>query len=69
MDARERAAVERDRSVALCRDGARGARSALLLLETALTARSDDTTAWECKGHALAGCAVTAKRSPRFGRP
>ena len=55
MDARERAEVERDRGVALSRDGAAGARVALPLLEAALAARSDDTTAWECKGHALAG--------------
>ncbi len=54
MDADRRALVERDRGVALCRDGAAGARVALPLLEAALAARSDDVTAWECKGHALA---------------
>jgi len=54
MDADEQAEVERDRGVALCRDGAAGARAALPLLEAALAARSDDVTAWECKGHALA---------------
>ena len=53
MDGDERALVERDRGVALCRDGAAGARVALPLLEAALAARSDDVTAWECKGHAL----------------
>ncbi len=53
LDADERAEVERDRGVALCRDGAEGARVALPLLEVALAARSDDVTAWECKGLAL----------------
>jgi len=55
MDAEERAEVDRDRGVALCRDGAEGARVALPLLEAALVTRSDDVTAWECKGHALGG--------------
>jgi Flp pilus assembly protein TadD len=55
LDAGERAEVERDRGIALCREGAAGAREALPLLQTALTTRSDDTTGWECKGHALAG--------------
>jgi Tfp pilus assembly protein PilF len=55
MDAEEQAAVERDRGVALCRDGPEGARVALPLLEAALAARPDDVTAWECKGHALFG--------------
>jgi hypothetical protein len=55
MDAEERAAVERDRGVALCRDGAQGARVALPLLDAALSARSDDVTAWQCKGCALGG--------------
>jgi tetratricopeptide (TPR) repeat protein len=55
IDSEERAEVERDRGVTLCRDGATGARVALPLLEAALAARSDDVTAWECKGHALAG--------------
>jgi tetratricopeptide (TPR) repeat protein len=53
MDARDRAETERDRGVALCRDGAEGARVALPLLEAALAAQSDDVTAWECKGLAL----------------
>jgi Flp pilus assembly protein TadD len=53
MDGEERASVERDRGVAVCRDGAAGARFALPLLEAALAARADDVTAWECKGHAL----------------
>jgi Tetratricopeptide repeat/Doubled CXXCH motif (Paired_CXXCH_1) len=55
MDGDEVAEVERDRGVALCRHGAAGARLALPLLEAALAARSDDVTAWESKGHALAG--------------
>jgi len=55
LDAEERAEVERERGIALCREGAGGAREALALLETALAARSDDVAAWECKGHALAG--------------
>jgi Tfp pilus assembly protein PilF len=55
MDAQERAEVERDRGVALCRDGAEGARVALPLLEASLAVRPDDVTAWESKGHALAG--------------
>ena len=54
MDANERAEVERDRGVALCRDGAEGARLALPLLEAALAAHPDDVMAWECKGNALA---------------
>jgi hypothetical protein len=53
LDADERAEVERDRGVALCREGPEGARVALPLLEAALAARSDDVTAWECKGVAL----------------
>jgi tetratricopeptide (TPR) repeat protein len=55
LDAEERAEVERERGIALCREGAGGAREALALLETALAARSDDVAAWESKGHALAG--------------
>jgi tetratricopeptide (TPR) repeat protein len=54
MDAQERALVERERGVALCRDGTEGARIALPLLEAALAARSDDPLGWECKGLALA---------------
>jgi Tetratricopeptide repeat/Cytochrome c554 and c-prime len=53
MDAQDRAEVERDRGVALCRDGKEGARIALPLLEAALAVRSDDVIAWECRGHAL----------------
>jgi hypothetical protein len=55
MDAQGRGEVERDRGVALCRDGPEGARLALPLLEAALAGRSDDVTAWECKGYALGG--------------
>ena len=55
MNAGEQAEAERDRGVALCRDGVPGARVALPLLEEALAARPDDVTAWECKGHALGG--------------
>jgi hypothetical protein len=53
MDGEERTLVERDRGVALCGDGAAGARVALPLLEAALAARSDEVIAWESKGHAL----------------
>jgi Flp pilus assembly protein TadD len=55
LDAGERTEIERDRGVALCRDGPAGARVALPLLEAALAARTDDVTAWECKGLALGG--------------
>jgi hypothetical protein len=55
MDARERAEVERDRGIVMSRDGAASARAALPLLEKAVAARPEDVTAWECKGHALAG--------------
>ena len=51
----ERAEVERDRGVAVCRDGVEGARIALPLLEAALAARPDDVMAWDCKGLALRG--------------
>ncbi len=54
LDAEEQAEVERDRGIALCREGAGGASEALALIETALAARSLDVAAWECKGHALA---------------
>ena len=55
MDAEERALVERDRGVALCRYGAAGAGSLSRCSRRRLAARLDDVTAWECKGHALAG--------------
>ena len=55
MDGEERAPVERDRGVAVCRFGVAGARFALPLLEAALAARADDVTAWESTGHALHG--------------
>jgi hypothetical protein len=55
MDATERSEVERDRGIALCREGPQGARAALPLLEAALAKRSDDVMAWECKGNALGG--------------
>jgi len=55
MDADDRAEAERDRGVALCRDGLEGARIALPLLDAALAVRPDDVTAWESKGHALGG--------------
>ena len=58
MDDEERALVERDRGVALCRDGAAACAFALPLLEARFGgARRIDVTAWECKGHALAGLA------------
>jgi Flp pilus assembly protein TadD len=55
MDEKERAEVERDRGVAICRDGPEGARVALPALDTALAARPDDVIAWESKGLALSG--------------
>ncbi len=66
MDHEERALVERDRGVALCRDGAASARVALPLLEAALAARSDDVTAWVSKGHALAGLGRYAEALTAF---
>jgi Flp pilus assembly protein TadD len=60
LDDRERALAERDRGIALCREGRReGAGEALALLEAALAVRPDDLTAWEAKGEALG----------RLGRP
>ena len=55
MDRRELGEAERDRGVALCRDGAGGARIALSLSSAAVVARPDDVIAWESKGHALGG--------------
>jgi len=56
MDERERAAAGREIGVALARsyEWQESAAAALPLLEAALLARSDDVTAWECKGVALA---------------
>jgi len=53
MSDRERAAAERDRGIALCREGRDGAAAGLPLLEAALAARPDDLPAWEAKGEAL----------------
>jgi Flp pilus assembly protein TadD len=53
LDDRGRTESDRDRGVALCRDGRDGASVALPLLEAALTARPDDLTAWESKAEAL----------------
>ncbi len=53
MDERDRAAAERDRGVAFCRDGRDGAAMALPLLEAALSRHPDDAIAWESKGVAL----------------
>ncbi len=53
LDDRGRAESNRDRGVALCRDGRDGAALALPLLETALAARPDDLPAWEGKAEAL----------------
>ncbi len=49
----DRTGLERDRGVALCREGAEGARTAVPLLEAALTARPEDVIAWESLGSAL----------------
>jgi hypothetical protein len=59
MNGKERAAAERDRAIALCREGRAGAAMALPLLEAALAARSRDLSALEAKGEALG----------RLGRP
>jgi Flp pilus assembly protein TadD len=53
MTGKERAAAERDRGIALCREGRGGAVAALPLLEAALAARPHDLPAWEAKGEAL----------------
>ena len=59
LDAEERAEVERDRGMALCREGAEARGSALPLLEAALAARSDDVdrlgVQGPCAGTASAG--------------
>jgi tetratricopeptide (TPR) repeat protein len=56
MDEQERAAAGREIGVALARsyEWPESAAAAVPLLEAALSARSDDVTAWECKGVALA---------------
>jgi predicted CXXCH cytochrome family protein len=53
MDERVRAAAERDRGVAFCRDGRDGGAMALPLLEAALARHPDDAIAWESKAAAL----------------
>jgi len=53
LDADDRDATRRALGIALCRDGADGARRALPMLEAALAARPDDVPAWEAKGFAL----------------
>ncbi len=53
LDDAGRAESERDRGVALARDGREGASVALPLLEKAVLSRPDDLTAWESKGDAL----------------
>ncbi len=53
MDDQDHARSNRDRGVALCRDGRDGAAVALPLLEAALAARPDDLPAWEGKAEAL----------------
>jgi len=53
MNDQERTAAERDRAIALCREGREGAAAGLPLLEAALAARPDDLPAWEAKGEAL----------------
>ena len=54
MNDQENAAAERDRGIALCREGRDGANSGLPLLGSALAARPDDLPAWEAKAEALA---------------
>jgi predicted CXXCH cytochrome family protein len=53
MGERDRAAAERDRGVAFCRDGREGAAMALPLLEAALARHPEDVIAWESKAAAL----------------
>jgi Flp pilus assembly protein TadD len=53
LDDRGRADSQRDRGVALARDGREGALLALPLLETALASMPNDAPAWESKGEAL----------------
>ncbi len=53
MNDQERASAERDRGIALCREGRAGAAAGLPLLEVALLTRPDDLPAWEAKGEAL----------------
>jgi Flp pilus assembly protein TadD len=53
MNDQERMAAERDRGIALWREGRAGAAAALPLLEAALTLRPDDLPALEAKGEAL----------------
>jgi Cytochrome c554 and c-prime len=54
LSERERALVERDRGIALCRSGTEGAAAvALPLLEAALAAHPDDLPALECQGEVL----------------
>jgi Flp pilus assembly protein TadD len=53
MNDEERAVSERDRGIALCREGRAGAAAALPLLEAALRARPYDLPALEAKGEAL----------------
>jgi Flp pilus assembly protein TadD len=53
LDDRGRTDSERDRGVALARDGREGALVALPLLEAALESMPNDPPAWESKGEAL----------------
>jgi len=60
LDDHDRSLSERDRGIALCREGkTSGAAEALPLLDAALAARPDDLPAWDCKGEVLG----------RLGRP
>jgi hypothetical protein len=52
-DALERRALDRDRGVALCRQGTEGAREAVRLLDAALADWPDDLDAMEARGIAL----------------
>ena len=53
MDPGDRANAERDRGIALCREGRVGAVAALPLLEAALASRPDDLPALDAFGEAL----------------
>jgi Flp pilus assembly protein TadD len=53
MDDRDRAAAERDRGVAFCREGRDGAAMALPLLEAALGRHPGDAITWESRAGAL----------------
>jgi tetratricopeptide (TPR) repeat protein len=54
--------------VAVCRDGPKGAATALPRLEAALAKRPDDAVAWEAKGFALGQLARGGEALAAFGK-